>query len=108
MDEAAPFQAFLDAAPRALVLFAGDHCPYSATLRPHFEAAAREGAGGWAFAVRDLSERSDAAWDAHGVQVTPTVVAFERGRETARLPGRMLLGITRPAFRKWLAMLPLS
>lgn len=100
-------RAFLAAAPRAVVFFRGTHCPYSATLRPHVEAAAAAGLPGWTFAVQDLSETGDdPTWDACGVEVTPTVVAYERGREVSRVAGRMLLGITRSALQKWLRTLP--
>lgn len=106
-EDAARFQAFLGATPRVLVLFRGTRCPYSATLRPHFEKAAEAGLPGWAFAVRDLPETgADDAWDAHGIEVTPTVVAFETGRETSRLAGKALLGVTRAAFQRWLKTLP--
>lgn len=99
-------RTFLQATPRALVLFAGEHCPYSATLLPHFQKAAQDGVGGWAYGVRELSETDDLAWDAHQVEVTPTVVGFESGRESVRLEGKRLLGITRPAFQAWLRALP--
>ena len=105
-DDEAGFRAFLAGAPRALVLFRGTHCPYSATFRPHFEAAVGAQGGAWAFAVRDLSEADDAAWDAAGVKVTPTVVAYEAGAERVRLEGRMLLGIPRTRFARWLRDLP--
>lgn len=101
----AGFSAFLAATPRALVLFRGTRCPYSATFRPHFEAAEGE-TPGWALAVRDLAEADDAAWRAHGIAVTPTVVAFVEGEPAARLPGRLLLGLTRQAFAGWRARLP--
>ena len=106
-EDAAPFQAFLDSHPHVLALFAGTRCPYSATLRPHFEgAAARETPAGRAFAVRALDETKDAGWDERGVRVTPTVVAYAWGSEVARLEGRLLLGITRQALGRWLRTLP--
>jgi thioredoxin-like negative regulator of GroEL len=103
-DEAA-FEAFLAATPRALVLFRGTRCPYSATFRPHFEKAAGAHPA-WTFAVRDIEEGDDATWDAHGIEVTPTVVASVEGRPVARLRGKLLLGITRQAFANWLKRLP--
>lgn len=103
--EEAAFRAFLASTPRALVLFRGTTCPYSATLLPHFEKAAPT-LPSWTFAVRDLSEAEDGPWDEHGVDVTPTVIAYADGTVVSRLPGKMLLGITRQTFAKWLKGLP--
>lgn len=104
VDQVEAFAKFLESTPRALVLFRGTHCPYSATLRPYFEKAAASGRQG-TFAIRDLDEGRDPEWEHHGIEVTPTVICFQDGAETSRLEGVLLLGITRQKLEKWLASL---
>lgn len=95
------FRAFLAASPRSVVLLRGYGCPYSATFeRVFLEEAPPEG---WTLAIREVEEggRGPVA-TALKVDVTPTVAAFTREAEAARLPGKLLLGITRQHYRRWL------
>lgn len=98
LDDTTGLAAFLAAHPRAIVLFRGQGCPYSATFEPVFVALTPEPA-----VVRLVEEggRGPVA-AALGVDITPTVARFDRGREVARLNGRLLLGITRTGYGRWL------
>lgn len=92
------YQGWLRGRPRAVVLLAGQSCPYSATFRRVFD----EIDPGCPRAVRIVEHGGRGpAGERLGVQTTPTVVACLDGRE-ARLEGRLLLGITRKRYREWL------
>jgi hypothetical protein len=104
LDDAAGLRAFLDKAERALALMRGVGCVYSTAFEPAFVEI--EPPPGWLRCVRLVEEggRGPVA-DAHGVDITPTVVAFADGREVARLDGKLLLGIPRTKYKRWLATL---
>lgn len=98
--EAAALRERLRMEERIVVLLRSTVCPYGAAFRPvFFELAAARG-----LAATDLlvEEREPAQWDAWGMRISPTVLRFEAGREVARLEGRLLLGITRKQFARWL------
>lgn len=98
------FRAFLADAPLSIVLLRGYGCPYSATFeRVFLEEPPPEG---WTRAIREVEEGGHGpVGTALRVEVTPTVAAFTRDAEAARLPGKLLLGITRQQYRKWLRTL---
>lgn len=98
------FRARVASAPRLVVLMRGDGCPYSARFEKHFLDVPAP--PGWGRAIRAVEEggRGPVA-EALGVVATPTVVAFERGRERARLEATLLLGLSRNAYEEWLAEL---
>ena len=104
LDEEDAFRALLKEHPRVVALLRGRGCPYSAAFEPAFSQVAPP--EGWTACVRLVEEggRGPVA-EALRVDVTPTVVAFADGREVARLPGKLLLGITRGAYARWLRTL---
>lgn len=98
LDDEEGFLRWRAAHPRALVLYRGDGCPYSATFEKVF---LEEPVDGWARAIRLVEEGGHGpVAEALRVDITPTVDAFFDGRE-ARLEGKLLLGITRGRFRQW-------
>lgn len=101
LSEEAAFQEWLVAKPRSIVLLRGVGCPYSAAFETAFaEEPAPEG---WALAVREVEEGGDGpVAEALKVEVTPSVAAFTFGEAAARLPGKVLLGITRVQYRRFL------
>lgn len=100
-DDAA-FSAWLEAQPRALVLYRGVGCPYSATFEKVFLEIP---APGWSIAIREVEEGGEGpAGEALGIEITPTVGAFRDGREE-RLKGKLLLGLTRSQYKAWLKKL---
>ena len=99
--EDAAFRAFLARTPRAIVLLRGDGCPYSATFEPVFVATTPP--AGWTLAIRMVEEGG------HGpvaekldVEITPSVAAFRDGAPAERLPGKLLIGIPRTVWKRWL------
>lgn len=103
VEDAAAFQAFLQQHERALAYFHGTSCPYARRFRPAFEAKAAQAPV--PFAVRELDLFRDDEWDDHGIEVTPTLVLFERGEEVARLEARAGVGLASDQFERWLARL---
>lgn len=100
----AGFRAFLARTPRSVVLFRGVGCVYSTTFERVFHEESVP--DGWVPAIREVEEAGRGpAGDAYGLDVTPTVAAFTREAEAGRLPGKLLLGITRQRYRKWLRTL---
>lgn len=99
VEEARAFEAFLREHPRALVHFHGTECPFAKRFRPVFEAASAAAP----LVVRELDLTQDAEWDEHGIEVTPTVVLFEGGREKTRLEAKRGVGLAPDTFRAWLA-----
>jgi hypothetical protein len=99
--EADRLRARLEREGRILVLLRSTVCPYGAAFRPaFFELAAARG-----IRATDLlvGERDDAQWSAWAMRISPTVMLVEEGRETARLEGKLLLGITRQRYARWLS-----
>lgn len=86
---------------RVVVLYRGVGCPYSATFEKVFHEIAPP--KGWTRLIREVEEGAHGpVGERHGVDITPTVAAFEDAREVARLEGKLLLGITRGQYAKWL------
>lgn len=91
--------AFVAANPRALVLYRGVGCPYSRTFERVFGETE---VAGWARLVQEVEEGGEGpVGDRHRVELTPTVAAFVDGRESARLEAKLLLGITRQQYARW-------
>jgi len=104
LDEEDAFRAFVKATPRALVLLRGVGCAYSAAFERTFTA--ERAPEGWSRVVRQVEEGGRGpVGEALGVEVTPTVVAFVAGAEAARLPGKLLVGISRGSYLRWLRTL---
>lgn len=101
LEDGRSYGAWLREQPRALVLFRGLGCPYSATFEKVFqEEPVPEG---WAVAVREVEEGgSGPVGESLLVHVTPTIAAYTRGEEAARLPGKLFIGITRAQYRRFL------
>ena len=82
----------LRALEKAVVFFTADWCGYCARFAPHFEAAAAK--AGVPLLAADISDdEEDPRWEWYGIQVVPTVIAFERGQPVARLDGVLGRGL---------------
>lgn len=86
---------------RTLVLWRGEHCPYSALFEPHFEKV--EAPPDWALAIHMVEHGGKGpVGEAHRIDVTPTVVAYEGDRETARIEAVTAIGLLPGRFDEWL------
>lgn len=67
-------------AGRTAVLFTADWCGYCHRFLVHFKRLRHA----W---VVDVSDEDDPLWEIHRIQVVPTVLVFEDGREVRRWQG---------------------
>lgn len=101
LSEESRWRAFLAEAPRVVVLYRGVGCVYSSTFEKVFvEEPLPEG---WVRALREVEEGGHGPIaEALDIDVTPTAAAIVQGKEVARLPGKLFLGIPRTSYRRWL------
>lgn len=102
--ESAAFERWLAQQERALVQFGATTCEYTHEFQPHFERLAPSLP--YTAAIRELDLQIDAQWDEHHIERTPTLVLFERGRETARLASGDHVTLRAETFQDWLRALP--
>ncbi|MCI4319663.1 MAG: thioredoxin family protein [Thermoplasmata archaeon] len=67
------------------VCFLATWCPFCRDFLPTFAAA--EPGGRFRLAVADISEESNSLWETFGIEIVPTIVAFEDGRPFWRKDG---------------------
>ena len=77
-----------------VVLFVLSTCPFCKSFRPRFEAFAARGAATREHLTVVLDDFGNPLWDAHGIDVVPTVIVFEGGAAKARRDGRPGVGLT--------------
>ena len=76
-----------------VVLFVLSTCPFCRAFRPQFEAFAAKG-GARTFLTVVLDDFGNPLWDAHGVDVVPTVIVFEGEKAKSRRDGKAGVGLT--------------
>lgn len=102
LDDERAFQTWLRSTPRAIVLWRGQRCTYSVKFEPIFDAV--EVPDGWMPCLRVVEHGGDGPiGKKHGIEVTPTVIAYREGKPAEALVAKVAVGITRPRYRKWLA-----
>jgi thiol-disulfide isomerase/thioredoxin len=77
-----------------VVLFVLSTCPFCKSFRPRFEAFAARGAVDREHLTVVLDDFGNPLWDAHGIDVVPTVIVFSGGAVKARRDGRAGVGLT--------------
>lgn len=75
-------------------LFVLSTCPFCKTFRPLFEAHAARHAGDRDYLTVVLDDFGNPLWDAYGIDVVPTVIAFEGGAVKSRRDGKAGAGLT--------------
>lgn len=91
-------QRFLAANPRALVLFRGIRCPYSVRA----ELMLDDLDTGWARCVRLVEHGGRGpVGERHGIDITPTLVAYANGVEVSRHEATTGIGFTRRKLHEW-------
>lgn len=82
----ASLAAFLAKHPEPTpVMFAATWCGFCARFLPLYRGRGEKAPG--TFALVDISDESDPAWDDHRIEVVPTVIVFESGTAKARVGG---------------------
>jgi thiol-disulfide isomerase/thioredoxin len=75
-----------------LAVFYADWCPFCLSFLPEFEGLASEQ---FQTAKVDLSDWENPLWEEYKIDVVPTLVAFDKGKEVARRDGRRGIGLSR-------------
>lgn len=100
LDEEKRFRRALRENGRTIVLWRGEHCPYSALFEPRFTSL--EAPPGWSPAIRMVEHGGRGpVGEAHHIDVTPTVIAYLGERETARIEAVTAIGLLAGRFDPW-------
>lgn len=73
---------------RTVVMFALSTCPYCAAFKPVFDAFAKKKKEGFSFLRVFIDDYDCPLWEKYHIEVTPTVLLFEKGKIVSRLDGR--------------------
>lgn len=93
------FRAWLDATPKAVVFWRGVGCEYSARFAPHYAQLDGEGA---ALAQRAAEHGAEGpVGDRYELDLTPTLVCYRHGKESARLEAAIGVGIRPDGALAW-------
>jgi thiol-disulfide isomerase/thioredoxin len=93
------FRSKIDGGGSAVALFYYPYCPFCASFLPEFDRLA--GGRPDFFLLRaDLLGEIE---DRHRVEVVPTVILFNKGKETARLDGRYGRGLNAGQLKEFLS-----
>ncbi len=74
-----------------LAVFYADWCPFCVSFLPEFEHVTSES---FQTAEVDISDEADPLWEEYKIDIVPTLVAFEKGKETVRRNGRRGIGLS--------------
>ncbi len=74
-----------------LALFYADWCPFCVSFLPEFEHLTSER---FQTAEVDISDEANRLWEEYKIEIVPTLVAFEHGKETVRRNGRRGIGLS--------------
>jgi thioredoxin len=75
-----------------LAVFYAEWCPFCISFLPEFEQLKSEN---FEVAEVDISDEENPLWEEYRIDVVPTLIAFENGKETTRRNGRRGIGLSR-------------
>ena len=81
----------LKSASPVLAVFYAEWCPFCISFLPEFEALKSEN---FQVAEVDISDEENPFWEEYRIDVVPTLIAFEKGKETYRRNGRRGVGLS--------------
>ncbi|MEM2970742.1 MAG: thioredoxin family protein [Candidatus Bathyarchaeia archaeon] len=83
---------------RILAIFYADGCPFCRKISLFLDVLNP----GLQYAVYrvDMSDENNVLWDSFGIEVVPTLIAFDKGKEFWRANGIPKVGLTIDNFRK--------
>jgi thioredoxin 1 len=84
-----------------LALFYSSWCPYCMRFVPVFEKKVTNLAFESVIHVL-LEDNDNVLWDEYCISAVPTIILFENGQVSARLDGRLGVGIREDRFIEWL------
>ncbi len=74
-----------------LAVFYAEWCPFCISFLPEFERTKSES---FQIAEVDISDENNPLWEEYRIEVVPTLIAFENGKETLRRDGRRGIGLS--------------
>ncbi len=73
-----------------LAVFYAEWCPFCVSFLPEFEHLKSEN---FQIAEVDISDEDNPLWEEYRIDIVPTLIAFENGKETFRRNGRRGVGL---------------
>jgi thioredoxin len=73
-----------------IAVFYAEWCPFCISFLPEFE---RLKSDTFQIAEVDISDENNPLWEEYKIEVVPTLIAFEKGKETSRRNGRRGIGL---------------
>ena len=75
-----------------LAVFYAEWCPFCISFLPEFEYVKPEN---FELAEVDISNEDNPLWEEYRIDIVPTLIAFQKGKETFRRNGRRGVGLSR-------------
>lgn len=86
-------EAAVEKSESVVILFFARWCPFCRAFKPSFEDLASSSDGD--FGEIDISDEDSEYWDKYDIAIVPTLIAFSRGKVTARRDGRSHVGLSK-------------
>lgn len=93
-------EAAIEKSESVVMLFFARWCPFCRAFKPSFEDLASSSNGG--FGEIDISDEESEYWDKYDINVVPTLIAFSRGKVTARRDGKPHVGLSESDLKRLL------
>lgn len=85
-------EAAIEKSKSIVTLFFARWCPFCRAFKPSFEYLASSSNGD--FGEIDISDEESEYWDKYDINIVPTLIAFSRGKVTARRDGKPHVGLS--------------
>jgi thiol-disulfide isomerase/thioredoxin len=84
-------EAAIEKSESVVMLFFARWCPFCRAFKSSFAGLASSSNGD--FGEIDISDEESEYWDKYDINIVPTLIAFSRGKVTARRDGRPHIGL---------------
>lgn len=85
-------EAAIEKSESIVMLFFARWCPFCRAFKPSFEDLASSSNGD--LGEIDISDEESEYWDKYDINIVPTLIAFSRGKVTARRDGKPHVGLS--------------
>jgi|SRR5712692_1869948 len=85
------FSPILKSTSPVLAVFYAEWCPFCVSFLPEFEQLNSQN---FQIAEVDISDENNPLWEEYRIDVVPTLIAFDEGKETSRRNGRRGIGLS--------------
>ena len=93
-------EAAIEKSESIVMLFFARWCPFCRAFKPSFEDLASSPNGD--FGEIDISDEESEYWDKYDINIVPTLIAFSRGKVTARRDGKPHVGLSESDLKRLL------